>query len=311
MKDLVKDVVRTGRFTPVAPYQRFAYLCGALLVLSGAFHAVVYLVAGGPWEGPLSWRKPIVFGLSFGITLVTLTWLMSFLRVSRITGWITLGVFAVASIGEVFLISMQKWRGVASHFNEDTAFDAAVFSLMGLLVAVVALVTVFIAALSFLRSDAPPSLAWAIRAGLVLMLVSQAVGVQMIVEGGNTFGAAGALKVPHAFTLHALQVLPALAVLLQLSDSTERRRLKVVGLGAVGYGGLISSTMVQTYGGHSPLDPTLVTSILAVVGLALVVTSAVIGLRGLFSRPRAAIRPPGEPRGRPAARMPRARRTPG
>ena len=30
----------------------------------------------------------------------------------------------------------------------------------------------------------------------MLMLVSQAVGVQMIAEGGNTFGAAGALKVP-------------------------------------------------------------------------------------------------------------------
>ena len=50
----------------------------------------------------------------------------------------------------------------------------------------------------------------AYAAGLLLMLLSQAVGVQMIAEGGNTFGAAGALKLPHALTLHAVQVLPAL-----------------------------------------------------------------------------------------------------
>jgi len=209
IKDLVKDLIRVARFTPVASYQRFAYVCGALLVLSGVFHGAVYLVDGGPWGGPVSWRKPIVFGLSFGITLMTLTWFMTFLRPRRSVGWIVLGVFAVAALGEVFLISMQKWRGVASHFNEDTVFDGLVFSIMGSLVSLVGLVTIFVAARSFFPIDAPPSLAWAIRIGLVLMLVSQAVGVQMILEGGNTFGAAGALKVPHAFTLHAVQVLPA------------------------------------------------------------------------------------------------------
>ena len=87
------------------------------------------------------------------------------------------------------------------------------------------------------------------------MLVGQAVGVQMIVEGGNTFGAAGALKVPHALTLHAVQVLPALALLLLLSDSAERHRVRVVGVGIGGYAVLIAATLLQTYGGRAPLDP--------------------------------------------------------
>ena len=87
------------------------------------------------------------------------------------------------------------------------------------------------------------------------MLVSQAVGVQMIAEGGNTFGAAGALKVPHAVTLHAVQVLPALAILLLAApELLERRRVAIVTVGAVGYASLIASTMVQTYGGLSPFD---------------------------------------------------------
>jgi hypothetical protein len=190
----------------------------------------------------------------------------------------------VASLGEVFLISMQTWRGVASNFNETTSFDGSVFSLMGMLVALVALLTVYVTIRSFFRMDAPPSLAWAIRLGLVLMLVSQSVGVQMIAEGGNIFGAAGALKVPHAVTLHAVQVLPALALLLLVSKSSERRRLRIVALGAAGYAVLIASTMVQTYAGRGPLDLGPLSSVLALIGLGLLAAAALLALRALATR---------------------------
>jgi len=283
-KGLVAAVSAVGRFTPTASYQRFAYACGALLLLSGLFHLVVYLVDGGPWEGPLSWRKPIVFGLSFGITLVTIAWLMTFLRAKRMTGWIVVGLFAVASLAEVFLVSLQTWRGVASHFNETTQFDSMVFSYMGMLVALLVVLTVYVTIRSFLRMDAPPSLAWAIRLGLLLMLVSQAVGVQMITEGGNTFGAAGALKVPHAVTLHAVQILPGLAILLLVARSTERRRIRIVALGAVGYAVLIASTLVQTYDGRGPLDLSPLTSALALIGIATLAATGVLALRSLLTR---------------------------
>ena len=288
MRDLVADLVRTGRFVPATAFQRFGYACGALLVLSGVVHGGVYLVDGGAWTGPLSWRKPTVFGLSFGITLLTVTWLLGFLRPGRLAGWLVVGIFSIASLGEVFLISMQTWRGVPSHFNNTTAFDEAVFSTMGKLVLVVGVMTAVVTVWAFLRIDAPASLALAIRLGLVLMLVSQGVGVQMIAEGGNTFGSQGALKVPHAVTLHAVQVLPALALVLLVSDTPERRRVRIVGLGAVGYAVLIASTMVQTYAGRAPLDLTVATSALAAVGLALLVASAALALLGLAARLRAA-----------------------
>jgi len=283
MRSVFEELWKAGRFTPVRPYQRFAYVCAAVLVVSGVVHAGVFLIDGGPWEGPVSWRKPVVFGLSFGITLATLAWIVGFLRPRRPAGWAVLGTLAVVSLGEVFLISMQRWRGVASHFNEDTAFDAAVFSVMGLLISVAGLLTVAVTVWSFVRLDATTSLRWAIRAGLVLMLVSQAVGVQMIVEGGNTFGAAGAIKVPHAVTLHAVQVLPALALLLSLSDLPEARRTRVVAMGAAGYAVLIASTAVQTYSGKAPLDIGVLTSVLALIGVGLLATSAGIALRALRS----------------------------
>jgi hypothetical protein len=55
---------------------------GAILLLSGLAHRGVQAVAGGPWDGPVSWRKPTTFGLSFGLTVISVTWVTSFLRLS-------------------------------------------------------------------------------------------------------------------------------------------------------------------------------------------------------------------------------------
>jgi hypothetical protein len=281
MSAVTNEITRAGRFTPAASYQRFAYACAGLLLLSGLFHGIVFLVDGGPWEGPVAWRKPVVFGLSFGITLATIAWIVGFLRMRKVTGWLVLGTLSVASVLEVFLITMQRWRGVPSHFNESTAFDSAVFSAMGLLVSLVALMAIVVTVRSFGHIDAPASLAWAIRLGLVLLLVSQVVGVQMIAEGGNTFGAAGALKVPHAFTLHALQVLPALALLLVVAEYTERQRLEIVALGGIGYGALIASVMVQTYAGLAPTELGALAMALAASGLVVLAVCLGVTVRGI------------------------------
>ena len=53
---------------------RAGYAVGALLAASGLLHLVVYAVDDRPWEGPLSWRKAVTFGLSFGLTLARRTW---------------------------------------------------------------------------------------------------------------------------------------------------------------------------------------------------------------------------------------------
>ncbi|HYI46662.1 MAG TPA: hypothetical protein VE174_14485 [Actinomycetota bacterium] len=284
MKDLIGDLTREARFARTEPYQRVAYVCGGLLLLSAIFHGVVFFVDGGPWEGPISWRKPILFGFSFGITLVTLAWVVTFLNLRKLTGWIALGVLSLAGLGEVGLITMQKWRGVESHFNESTKFDSAVFGMMGFLVSLMGLVIAFVAVRAFIKLDATPSLAWAIRLGLLLLLVSQGVGVSMIIQGGNTFGAAGPIKVPHAVTLHAAQVLPALALLLRLSEMPEERRVRIVIIAAIGYSGLIAATFMQTYSGRGTLDIGLASSVVALTGLTLLTTSGLFALQGIRAR---------------------------
>jgi hypothetical protein len=106
--------------------------------------------------------------------------------------------------------------------------------------------------------------------------MSATVSAAFPVSGCSVASTAGALKVPHAVTLHAVQVLPALALVLGLSAFTERRRLRIVALGASGYAVLIASTMVQTYDGRGPLDLSFLTSVLALIGLGLLAASAVI-----------------------------------
>jgi hypothetical protein len=267
-------------------YQTFLGAAGVLLLASGIFHTVVFLVDGGPWDGPLSWRKPILFGFSFGITLLTLAWVLAYLPQRRRLGWLLAGVLGVAGVVEVVLITMQRWRGVPSHFNEATVFDTAVFRSMGGLVAMVGLAIITMTVWSFSSLRAAPSMAVAIRVGLVLLVASQLLGGAILANGltkpdaeavaaGSTFGAAGGIKVPHAVSLHAVQLLPVLAWLLAFTGWAQRRRTRVVLVAAAGYLGLFLVTVVRTFSGVPTLELN--------TGVAVVLVASVLALAGPFA----------------------------
>jgi hypothetical protein len=260
-------------------FQSFAYAAGALLIASGIFHFAVFLVRGGPWGGPVSWRKPATFGLSFGLTVITLAWIGGLLGPRRRAA-VAVVIVAVGSFLEVFLVVMQRWRGVPSHFNSATAFDGTVFDLMGVTIAIVVLAIVVIAALAFRRLDADPPMALAIRAGLLILLIGQALGGLIIRNGLQIdmpptqtdlaiFGRAGVMKVPHAISLHAIQVLPALALLLTFTRLSDRRRRSIVWMAAAGYLGLAATAILQTFSGRAPFDLTPMAAGLALISLIL------------------------------------------
>src|SRR5437867_9371303 len=76
--------------------ERIGYVVGALLALSGVVHLSILIISGGSWEGPLSLRKAVTFGLSFGVTLLTIVWVTSWVRLrERTRAWL-LGVFTFA-----------------------------------------------------------------------------------------------------------------------------------------------------------------------------------------------------------------------
>ncbi|MEV8632365.1 hypothetical protein AB0395_11985 [Streptosporangium sp. NPDC051023] len=286
-------------------HQRFGYGVATLLLASSVFHLVVYAVDGGGWAGPVSWRKPILFGFSFGVTLASLVWVVGRLTpVPRRAGWLV-GALGVACFTEVALIDLQRWRGVPSHLNFATPFDAAVSAILaGTAFAGLIPPIVIIARLAFRGLDAPPSMRLAIRAGLVVLLLSQVAGGALIANGRaiglppertdlSIFGVAGQLKVPHAVTLHALQVLPVLAALLMLTAWSERVRIRLVTLATAGYGGLVVVSVLQAAQGLAPTDLT-VTS-----GTVLLASVAAFGVAGALTLARLGTGRPGVVRGWP------------
>ncbi|MEU6550881.1 hypothetical protein ABZ915_11495 [Streptomyces sp. NPDC046915] len=220
------------------PAERLCHATGVLLVLSGLAHLLVFAVDGGPWEGPVSWRKPVTFGLSFGVTLIAVTWVTSYLRVGPRLRTALLVVFAADCVVEVGGITLQAWRRVPSHLNMETPFDTAVSMTLAVGGGVlVALLTVF-AVVSFRhRPTGPVGMPLAVRSGFAILLVALASGAAMIARGvvltrtGHqeaAYHSAAPLKPLHGVSLHAVLVLPALAWLLSRTSWSERARQRAV-----------------------------------------------------------------------------------
>ncbi|GAA2805329.1 hypothetical protein [Saccharopolyspora taberi] len=219
---------------------RIHYLIGLLLLAVAGLHLVVFAIDGGAWDGPVSWRKPITFGLSFGASVLTLTWISGFVRLGDRARSLLLGIFAAASVLEVGLTSMQAWRGVPSHFNLETTFDSIVARSLaaGGVALIVVVVALTIAAFRTGSGSAvPASMRLAVRAGLVALVASMALGAVMIARGLTLEGSghqqaayelAGFLRPAHAVTMHAILLLPALAWLLGRSSRPEAARLRLI-----------------------------------------------------------------------------------
>ncbi|MET9338818.1 hypothetical protein [Nonomuraea sp. NPDC003804] len=277
--------------------QRFGYGVAALLLASSAFHLLVYAVDGGGWGGPVSWRKPILFGFSFGVTLISLVWIAGRSGLSPRASRLLVGTLAVASLVETALIDLQRWRGVPSHLNFTTPFDATVSAALAA-VAIVGLIPsiIMIIVVAWRRFDGPPSMRLAVRAGLAVLSLTLVSGAALIANGRaiglppqatdlSIFGAAGQLKVPHAVTLHAVQVLPALAWLLTLTAWSEAARVRLVAVAAAGYGGVVLVSVLQAAAGLAPADVTVASGVLLVAALA--------AMAGAGTATLARLRPPG------------------
>jgi hypothetical protein len=219
---------------------RFALAMTALLFASGMLHAAIYAIQGASWEGPLSLRKPILFGISGGMTVLSITWLMTQLRRQKFDRWIA-NAFAFALFVEVGLITLQYWRGQASHFNHSTVFDMLIeLSMLGLILFATAQLMYLTVRTVWLR-DIDPGMAVAIRGGMCLLLLSCGLGIATSVLGeinisagrsAEYWGTAGVLKFPHGAALHAIQLLPLIAWFARYVGAMHRGRMVRFALGS-------------------------------------------------------------------------------
>ncbi|GHG32957.1 MULTISPECIES: hypothetical protein [Amycolatopsis] len=288
--------------------ERIAYAVGAALFLSGLAHALVLIATGGSWLGPLSMRKAVTFGLSFGLTLASVAWAASFLTMRPRLRGVLLGAFTAASVAEVALVTMQAWRGVPSHFNFETSFDTFVSMTLAVGGGVLVLTVIgFTAAALVEPGPAAPSLRLAVRAGLVVLLVALATGAVMIgrgvvaARGGDpqlAYTTAGFLKPLHAVAMHAILVLPALAWLLRFTGHPEAHRLQVVKTAVAADAVLTAVIGAESFTGIDPLAAPLPLLLLSALAAAVLAGTGIHALSGIEPAVRFARVLNGKARGR-------------
>ncbi|MFM7077927.1 MAG: hypothetical protein ACKO3G_17935 [Planctomycetaceae bacterium] len=257
---------------------------GLALVASGLAHAVVWGVRGGAWEGPVTWRKPILFGISAGLTSLSLGWAWARLPWRRGDAALAC-VAAWALFVEVALIDLQAWRGVASHFNRRTPFDSILYDAMGALILVVTAVAVDLTVRAFRQPLAAvaPDMRLALRAGLVFLVISCGLGIWGSVHGDlrvarglapEIMGRAGVVKFPHGMVIHALQWLPLVAWAATRAGLPRGRRTALVAAATAGTAILLAYALLQTLAGRARFDAPWPALALAAAGAALLAGAA-------------------------------------
>lgn len=232
------------------------------------------------------WIKPIKFTLSTAIYTATIAWLLSYITHRPWIKRLVAGSTGLLLVGEIGIVIFQAARGVRSHYNIATQFDATLWNLMGSIIMLL-WVTNFILLILLLFQKLPSrSFKWSLVNGLLVAIVGGLVafpmtsqttaaqqeiiesGAQQTTAGAHTIGAEdggpglpflgwstthGDLRPAHFLGLHGLQMLPLLGLWInrRWRHFSEARRTGLVLIGAAGYLGLLYTLFQQAMRGYS------------------------------------------------------------
>ena len=211
--------------------------------------------------------KPLKFAISVSMFLASTSWLLATIDLARPMKQGLAWAFALTLLAEIVPITIQALRGVPSHFNTATAFDAAMWRTMGSAIVVLVLALVLLAILTTTHElRCAPAIAFAYRAALWITLLAGFSGFAMGgrhshsvqgVDGGgglpitNWSTTHGDLRVSHFWALHALQALPALAWLVTRLPVSGRTAGVAVGAASLAWVALTVLTLVQAFAGRA------------------------------------------------------------
>ena len=265
-------------------------LLGVVMLATLAVSLVGLIVDPRTIAGAAAWLKPFKFAISIAMYSFTLLWMLSYVQGRRLLVRAVSYVTLVAFMVEMIVVITQVLRGTRSHFNAATAFDATMFSMMGMFVLAIWGMNLVAALLLLFQRLPDPAFAWALRLGLLLTLLGGASGALMTqptpaqqramaagqpvsligahsvgvedggpglpITGWNT--TAGDLRVGHFVGLHALQALPIAGWLLARRRARRLRsgqRVALVWIAGLGYLGLMGLLIWQALRGQPLLAP--------------------------------------------------------
>ncbi|MFJ8817625.1 hypothetical protein [Amycolatopsis thermoflava] len=258
------------------------------------------------------WLKPLKFAVSIALYCVTWAWMLTLLRRGQRLAARVSTAIAVIVLVEYAIIVLQVVRGRASHFNAATAFDATLFTVMGISIAALWTGTLVLTILLLRTEITDAATRWAIRLGAVVSLAGLGLGGLMIgptdeqarsmrdgtfegLIGAHSVGVAdggpgmpltgwsttgGDLRIPHFVGMHALQVLPLFALLLTVLARRVARlrsgvvRARLVAVAGAGYAGLVALVTWLALRGQPLIHPDART-LAALAGIVVAVAAGV------------------------------------
>lgn len=285
-----------------------------LLLAVGMVPTTLITIAGLVFDdrmlgGMPIWTKPFKFAVSIGLYAVTWAWMASLTtrapKLVRRTSATVVGLILL----EMTLIIGQVIRGRHSHFNNSTVFDHRIYHIMGATITSVWLLTLVLTIVLIRSEIRDLADKWAIRLGAAISLIgigfgpimafptdtqvnavraginpdalgSHSIGVPdggaaLPILGWSTTG--GDLRIPHFLGMHALQLLPLLAIVLTLLSTrlpllrSALVRTRLVFVAAAGFTGLLTVVAWQAFRGQPLIAPdgwTLAALGLLIVGVA-------------------------------------------
>ncbi|WP_174845142.1 hypothetical protein [Cryobacterium suzukii] len=278
------------------------------------------------------WTKPLKFALSIVIYSVTLAWLIGLVRRGRRLAWWAGTISAVLLLVEMVAIVGAAAGDTTSHFNVSTSFQAAIWGIMAVSIVTVWFAAMVVAALLVFGGRhggaalGDRARTVAIRSGIVIAVIGMGLAFLMTsptaaqldnfqgIAGAHTVGladggpgipvlgwstVAGDLRIPHFVGMHALQLIPLAAVVLELLMKRmpilrpERTRVAIVITFTALYSGILLLLTWQALAGESIVRPSALTIIVATIlylSAAFAITMFLaLGVRGRAQRGQKAL----------------------
>jgi hypothetical protein len=265
-----------------------------------------------------TWTKTFKFSVSFAVYAATLLWVLPLLepRFQKNAG-IAASVVSITGLIEVILIVIQGFRAVPMHFNESTPFDTLLWQIMSSTIGILLLSYIALMVIAWRGIKTNTVLAWGVRLGFAVTLIGLLQGFFMTgptsvqkkamdagqtvsIIGAHTVGSSsltpdngaglpllgwntttGDLRIGHFIGLHALQLLPFLALWLSRRRErwlTDKHRNNLLSMAALGYLGLVVLLTWQALRGQSIVAPdiTTLTAFLGLVGTVALLSFGVL-----------------------------------
>jgi hypothetical protein len=280
-----------------------ASLVGSIVV------SVLFATDSRELLGVSVWEKPLKFLISATFYATTFSWLYTFVEKGKGLASKMGNVIAIMLVVELVVIVGMASVGSTSHFNVSTPFNIAVWSLMATAISIVWVATFLLSTGLWNSQRMSADLRLAVRWSIGLGLAGMGIAFTMTppqpqqvlpenwagVAGAHTVGAAdggpglpflgwstqaGDLRISHFLGLHALQVLPLIAVVLSIVVANYFVRRAIISGTAVAYALLIAFTYVQALLGETIVQPIT----LIFLGIILVVGMLSTGFSLLRSR---------------------------